>query len=223
MHHHTTNFASATWGRPAARERPASPANGYARLSSPVTPQQGRLARWSMAIVFLLFAYEWLISGLDKVLSPEYRSGLAANLQDAMKGNPNHWYVNWLNQTIIPHARTVATIVEVGELLVALGFILGAFLWLRGARLPLGWRRLLHVIVLATLLASAFMAANYYFLMGERLPWLKTGDPFDEGLSIDGLLALIALALFVLHLVVWPRSAPPLGDDQDVSKTTPRR
>lgn len=158
-------------------------------------------------MVFLLFAYEWLISGLDKVLSPDFRSGLAASLRGSMKDNPNHWYVTWLNQTIIPHAGTVAVIVEVGELLVALGFVLGAFLWWRGARLSLGWRRILHVVVLVTLLASAFMAANYYFLMGEGVPWLKTGDPFDEGLSIDGLLTLIALALFVLHILVWPRPA----------------
>lgn len=167
-----------------------------------------QLARGSLAVIFLLVADEWLVSGLDKVLSPDFRVGLADNLRDAMKDNPNHWYVTWLQQTIIPHAPTVAIVVEVGELVVALGFALGALLWWRGPRLPLGWRRLLHVIVLVTLLASAFMTANYYVLMGKTVPWLNTAAPFDEGLSLDGLLTLIALALVILYLLAWPQPAP---------------
>jgi uncharacterized membrane protein YphA (DoxX/SURF4 family) len=222
MHHHGTTFSPASsWSRPTSRDRPVPLTVGGQR-SSLAAHRQGRRARWSMAIIFLLFAYEWFVSGMDKVLSPDFRTGLAANLKDATKGNPNQWYVDWLNQTIIPHARTIAVVVEVGELLVALGFVLGAFLWWRGARFSIGWRRLLHIIVLVTLLASAFMAANYYFLMGETVPWLKTTDPFDEGLSIDGLLTLIALALFVLELVAWPRRAPAT-DALDASGTTPRR
>lgn len=212
MDDRNTDRTRTAWPRPDMAGQPVTPMTvHHGRRSSMATHRQGKLARWSMAIIFLLFAYEWLVSGLDKVLSSDFRPGLAGSLRDAMKDNPNHWYVSWLNQNIIPHAQTVAILVEVGELLVALGFILGAFLWWRGARLSLGWRRLLHVVVLVTLLASAFMTANYYFLMGKGAPGLNTGDPFDEGLSIDGLLTLIALALFVLHILVWPR---PAHEDQ---------
>src|SRR5262245_56655464 len=51
-----------------------------------------RLAAWGLASVLVLSGYECLISGLDKVFSAEYRSGLAGELNDAMDGNPNHWY-----------------------------------------------------------------------------------------------------------------------------------
>jgi hypothetical protein len=64
--------------------------------------------------------------------------------------------------------------------------------------------------VLGALLGSALMTANYYVMAGETLPGLDPGNPFNEGLSIDGLLTLIALGLLLVHAApLWQRDAQP--------------
>src|SRR5262245_13606210 len=160
-----------------------------------------RLAAWGLASVLVLTGYEWLISGLDKLFSAEYRGGLAGELSDAIDGNPNHWYVRFLANDVIPHTRTYAAVVEWSEMLVALGLFLGAATWIAGDRLSRRWRQLYHLAACGALIGSAFMTANYYFMAGHRFPWLNAAAPFDEGLSIDGYLTLVALVLLAIQLL----------------------
>ena len=48
------------------------------------------------------------------------------------------------------------------------------------------------------------MTANYYLMSGETLPGINPGNPFNEGLGIDGLLTLVAAGLFVIHAIpLW--------------------
>lgn len=64
--------------------------------------------------------------------------------------------------------------------------------------------------MIGALLGSVLMTANYYLLAGNTWPGLNAANPFNEGLSIDGLLTLIALALLAVHFSVWrTRSGPP--------------
>lgn len=158
-------------------------------------------ARWGLAAVLLLFGYEWLISGLNKLLSASFRDGLGAAIREAAKGNPNRWYIHFLNAAILPHTGIAAALVEVGEVLVAAGFFAGAGLWLGGARLPAGKARMLQIGVIGALLGSALMTANYYLLAGNTWPGVSPSNPFNEGLSIDGLMTLVAVALIAVHVL----------------------
>ena len=99
-------------------------------------------------------------------------------------------------------------LVEVGELLVALGFFAGAALWASG-RFPMRRaQRRLNLGVLAALVGGALMTANYYVMSGATLPGLNPGNPFNEGLSIDGLLTFIALGLLAIHVApLWLQRA----------------
>jgi thiosulfate dehydrogenase [quinone] large subunit len=155
-----------------------------------------------MALVFLLLGYEWLISGLDKLLSPDFLTGLGAELQDAMANNPNGWYVHFLARFVVPHARTAAALVEDGEVLVALGLFLGAGLWIFGDRLSPRWARTVQPWVIGALVGSLLMTANYYVLAGNTLPWLRPSAPFDEGIDLDGLLTLVSVALLGIQIMV---------------------
>jgi thiosulfate dehydrogenase [quinone] large subunit len=161
-----------------------------------------------LAMVEALIGYEWLLSALNKILSPTFRSGLAGQLKMAMAGNPNGWWVALATRLILPHAQLWAVLAEVGELLVALGFIAGAALWASG-RFPVRrWARRVNVVVIGALLGSAMMTANYYVMAGQTLPGLDPSNPFNEGLSIDGLLTLIAVGLLLLHAApLWQRSS----------------
>jgi hypothetical protein len=58
---------------------------------------------------------------------------------------------------VLPHALLFAVLVEVGELLVALGFFAGAVLWVSGRFPGARWARRLNLVMLAALLAGTFL------------------------------------------------------------------
>lgn len=158
-----------------------------------------RAAAWGLALVEALIGYTWLLSALDKILSPTFRSGLAQQLTMAIHGNPNTWWVALAQRLVLPHAQLCAALVEVGELLVACGFFAGAALWASGQFPVRRWARRLNVGVLAALVGGALMTANYYVMSGDTVPGLNPANAFNEGLSIDGLLTLVAVGLFAIH------------------------
>lgn len=175
-----------------------------------------RAATWGVALVEALIGYEWLLSALNKMLSPTFRSGLTAQMMMALHGNPNTWWVALTKRLVLPHAQLCAVLVEVGELLVALGFFAGAALWASGQFPTRRWTRRLNLGVLAALLGGALMTANYYLMAGDTLPGLNPGNPFNEGLSIDGLLTLVAVGLFVIHAApLWPHRSAAFGRSTD--------
>jgi thiosulfate dehydrogenase [quinone] large subunit len=161
-----------------------------------------------VAVVEAVIGYEWLLSALDKILSPTFRSGLAKQVVMNMQGNPNSWWVALTRRLVLPHAQLFALLVEVGEMLVALGLFAGALLWVSG-QFPRGrWAHRLNLGVIGALLGGALMTANYYVMAGNTLPGLNPGAPFDEGLSLDGVLTLIAVGLLAIHVIpLWARRA----------------
>ncbi len=176
-----------------------SEAESVAKASTSVAATD-MAARWGMALIYLFIAYEWLISGLDKIFSSDFRSGLAGQLQDSNADNPHDWYVHFMNRVVIPHASGIAVAIEIGEILVAIGLIVGAVLWVASDRIGEHRTRTFRFCVIASLAGSAFMTANYYLMTGGGFPWVNTGAPFDEGISIDGLLTLMAIGLIGIEV-----------------------
>lgn len=174
----------------AARERPRVVVRAQATAT----------AAWGLALVEALIGYEWLLSALNKILSPTFRPGLAGQLTAAMHGNPNTWWIALMRRLVLPHAQFFGVLVEVGELFTALGFFAGAVLWASGRFPARRWTCWANWGVLAALAGGVLMTANYYVMSGATLPWLDPGNPFNEGLSIDGLLTVIALGLLAVHV-----------------------
>lgn len=174
--------------------------------------QSGRLATWGLAIVEVIIGYEWLLSALNKMLSPQYRPGFVDALQQmSTANNPNGWWVSYVHQQVFPWAGQWATIVEVGELLVALGFFAGAILWVSKGFPSSNWAITLNIGVIVAIVGGVLMTASYYLMAGHTLPWLNPADPFDEGLSLDGLLTGIGLGLLLIHLIaLWIGDIPHL-------------
>ncbi|HXT34969.1 MAG TPA: hypothetical protein VN837_05275 [Chloroflexota bacterium] len=163
-------------------------------------------AAWGVAVVEAAIGYEWLVSGLNKVLSPDFSSGLAHQLQTSLQGNPNGWYVALANSLMIPHARLCALLAEGGEVLVGLGMFVGAALWISGTLQVSRWTRRLNLGVILALVGGVLMSANYAVLGGDTLPGINAANPFNEGLSIDSLLTIIGLGLLLVHVVAaWAR------------------
>jgi uncharacterized membrane protein YphA (DoxX/SURF4 family) len=187
-----------------APRRTAAPARHCGAERSTSMATQGvvtaRTAVWALSAVYLLFAYEWLISAFNKLLSADFRPGLASQLQTMVADNPLGWYVRFLNRAVIPHAETFALVIEWSEVAVGLGFILGAARLLGGARLGPRLAFWCDLALIAALAGSAVMTLNYWFLTGHDKPWLDASAVFDEGITIDGLLALISIALLVIQI-----------------------
>jgi uncharacterized membrane protein YphA (DoxX/SURF4 family) len=172
-------------------------------LSSKATVYErgSRAARWGVALIELAIGYEWIISALNKMTSSGFSGGLSSELKKSLSGNPNRWYSDFLKTTIIPHARAYALLVEMSELLVGLGFVAGAALWLSARLAGWSWARVVHWVVILAIAGGAMLTANYYIQGGDTLPGLNPGNPYSEGLTIDGLLTLVALALVVAHVL----------------------
>jgi thiosulfate dehydrogenase [quinone] large subunit len=152
----------------------------------------------TLLVVQLIIGYEWLASGITKVASETFVSGLASDLKDSA-GSAPHFYKSFLNDAVIPDARTFAILIEIGEILVGLAFIAAAILWLvRWARLS---DRVRLSILWATMLAAlgaTFMAINFHLANGGNHPWLIPADGFDETIDVDSVLVFTQMALFAL-------------------------
>jgi thiosulfate dehydrogenase [quinone] large subunit len=154
-----------------------------------------------LALVEAAIGYEWLVSGLNKLLSPDFGSGLAHQLQTSLQGNPNQWYASIANMLVLPHARLFAVLIEVGEVLVALGLFAGAAFWLSGRFSTSSWARWLNLGAIFALVGGTLMSVNYAVMAGDTLPGIDPAKAFNEGLSIDSLLAIIGLGLLIIHAV----------------------
>lgn len=185
-----------------------SRATGVEEAPDAAARQAGSTAQWGLAAVYLMLAYEWLLSALNKDLSGTFRSGLANRLRGSIEGNPHGWYVSFIKRVVLPNADAFAAATLIGELLVAAGLVWGALLWARPEWFPPRLRPWLGAAVVGALAGAALMELNYYLLAGEGWPWLKTHDPFVAGLGVDGLVLLISLSLLPVQLVGNRRFSP---------------
>jgi len=100
------------------------------------------LLRVFLGLMFLRAGYEKLGSFNGKVLTGTLTSWI--NGGGGVPPDPNLWYVNFLQGTVIPHADLFASLVTFGEILVGIGLILG-------------------VLTVFVALVGVFLNANYYF------------------------------------------------------------
>ena len=169
-----------------------------ARLAEPnesTSRAASRLPLVGLLLVQLFMGYEWLMSGLTKVVRGGFPGGLAAELREKSDG-ASGWYKSFLDGSVIPHASTFGYLIEIGELVVGLALVVAALVWLlRWERLPYSGR---VAVLVATALASVgaiFMAVNFHLANGAPHPWLIPQDGFDEGIDLDSLLPAVQLVL----------------------------
>jgi uncharacterized membrane protein YphA (DoxX/SURF4 family) len=150
----------------------------------------------TLLVIQIIVGYEWLASGITKVASGTFVSGLAANLKDGADTAPG-FYRSLLHSTIIPNARTFAVLIEVGEVLIGVAFVAAAIVLLtRWSRLSDTWRASILVTTMLAALAATVMAINFHLARGGNHPWLIPADGFDETIDLDTLLVFMQMAYF---------------------------
>ena len=151
-----------------------------------------------LAAVQLILAYEWLVSGINKIVNPNFTVQLAGTIRDSMNGNPYTPYVSFLRQMVLPHAGLFGVLTEVGETAIGLVLLASAALWLMrpASRFTLYAGK----AAIAALAGAAFLSLNYFLQGGSSLPWINPANAFSEGVDIDILIPLLCVTLLVANL-----------------------
>lgn len=177
-----------------------------AEAGPPDLPTEARrryaLMLGALVAVQLVVGYEWLISGLTKLVRGGFPGGLAENLTDK-SGSMYRWYWSFLDWLVIPNARAFGYLIMWGELAIGVALIGAGLAWLlAGERLSERVRvRLLWLSVVA---ASAGLVLNValHLARGSAHPWLLGNDPFDEGVDLDLFMVMVQLVLIVASLIL---------------------
>ncbi len=163
--------------------------------------------------VQVFIGYEWLMSGLSKVLAGNFASGLAGTLADQSKDLTGP-YKSFLDQVVIPNGQLFGYLVMVGELALGVVLIGTGLLWLaRWSRLgSRGRQAILALIVLAGIVAIV-MNVNFHLMSGANHPWIIAADPNGEGIDLDSLMPIIQaiISLVSLNFLIAIRRTAPAG------------
>lgn len=155
-------------------------------------PSAGVLAAGFFGVQFFL-GYEWLMSGLAKLVSGDFASTLGATLADMTKDQSGP-YKSFIDNVAIPNGQLFGTLVMAGELTAGAVFIVAALAavaaWSRLG--PRGQSLLLGVVGL-TAIVGAFMSLNFHLAMGANAPWTIAPDPNDQGVDLDSLMVVLQL------------------------------
>lgn len=152
-------------------------------------------------VLLLCLAYEWLVSGFDKLISGIFVQQLKGQLLSSLSDMQYQFYGHVVKNVIAPHAAVFAVLVEVGELCAGVGFVILAVALFRD-RITTA---IIHLGIWTSIVAS-FMALNFFLWQGGSVS-LNPGDPFDEGITIDFMLVLIQVCIAVFLICVRRRYA----------------
>lgn len=128
----------------------------------------------ALLLVQVVIGYEWLASGLSKLIRGDFPDGLADELREK-SGGTSSWYKGFLESAVIPHAKAVGYAIEIAALLTGITLVVVALAWLfaRGRVRRCG-RAALHLATGGAALAGIVMALNFHLANGDAPPW---GDP----------------------------------------------
>lgn len=151
-----------------------------------------------LLVVQILIGYEWLVSGVTKLVDGGFPRGLAAELRGGSQAAPS-FYRSFLDSVVIPHGQLFGYLVEIGELIGGAALIAAAVVWLvRWNRLSVTWQTGVLAVTAVASLIGIFMNVNFHLANGGTHPWLIPPSGFDEGVDLDSLMPAIQLVLFVV-------------------------
>lgn len=166
-----------------------------------------RDARWVAAALQAVIAWEWLVSGVNKVLAGNFPQGLADTLNEGIQNNPNGWYVSILQGVVLPHSVAFGYLIEASELFIGIALFIGVVVLVGPVRRRgMPQYRLAVGEVAAAMLAAllcAFLCVNFHFFMGDGVfPWFDPGRAFDEGVTLDTLMPPLSLLILIINVIM---------------------
>ena len=166
----------------------------------------------ALLLVQVVIAYQWLVSGLTKLVHGDFPTGLAAELQDMSKAAPG-WYRSFLDGAVIPHAVAFGYAIEITELAIGIALLVAVL------RLPTRLARHAPAVTAVALVVGIVLGVNFALANGSSFGLGLAGDSFDEGIDLDTMLVGIQLALlvFALAAVRRERRQEPISNSRSTS------
>jgi thiosulfate dehydrogenase [quinone] large subunit len=191
-------------------------------------------ARRIIAALQIILGWEWLMSGFNKLFSGSFPQGLAGALNDAIKGNPNGWYVAFLQGVVLPDSVFFGYLIQWTEISIGIILLGGAALLLTKPRLPgepqYGLPMAYYTLVVGAAVVATFLCINFHFLMGGWvIPTIRPDGAYDEGIDLDALMPLFSLVIIFANLALiqalsgkqWFKLTKPTSPEQKVVVTAP--
>lgn len=154
---------------------------------------QRSLAHYMIMLIMLVIGYEWFVSGIDKLSSGVFISGLHKEMMDAIKsGSPYAFYTPFLKSFVIPNSAAIASMIEFGEIIIGAAFLVISIIGLIKGSLP----RWLSITGLVAAIIALFLSLNIFLYVGAKF-FFSTEDPFDEGISLDFIMILMSIVFII--------------------------
>lgn len=141
----------------------------------------------SLAIIQMLIGLLWLHSSWEKWAGPAFIDNIGATLQSFADKTSFAWYGKFLESYAVPNAQVYGQMVRVGELAVALAFVVGAIWLLSKQALP----KSASIVLVVASFCAALMNINFFFASGSLSP---------AGWSLNLLMTGIQIVLGVYYI-----------------------
>jgi thiosulfate dehydrogenase [quinone] large subunit len=151
-----------------------------------------RLPLW-LCVIQAILAYEWLVSGLDKLLDRGFSGQLSALLTQGAQGTAGSLYGAVIAHLALPNHTLFTLLIPWTETSIGGIMLLGAILWTVYPSAHV--TDLVAGAACLALLTAATLDLNYYLLGGGGLPWIDPANATEPGINVDVMLLLVALAL----------------------------
>jgi thiosulfate dehydrogenase [quinone] large subunit len=180
------------------------------------TTQPRNAATTTLLLIQMVIGYEWVVSGLTKLVRGDFPAGLAAQLGDMSKDSPG-WYRSFLASVVLPHAQASGYAIEIVELLVGCVLIGVAVALLVRPSLELPRPAIVSAVVASA--AALLMVANFELANGAGFGLSLGKDTFDEGVDLDTLMTGLQLALLVFWVAALRRRSvqEPISNSRNTS------
>ncbi len=156
-----------------------------------------------LLLVEMIIGYEWLVSGVVKVVKGDFPSGLADELLEKSEGVPA-WYAGLMKSFFIPNAEIFGYLIEISEVLAGIVLVFGPFIWLCGwDRCSDTVRRWILFFISAAAIGTTFLVLNLHIANGAPHPWLLPDSGFDEGIDLDSVLPAIQIVIAWISIVLF--------------------
>ncbi len=165
-----------------------------------------RAARYLLAAIQAIIGWEWLVSGMNKVLSGTFPQSLLNTLNTGIQNNPNSWYVSFLQKVVVPQSVSLGYMIEWTEVMVGLALLAGALILLGKPRMrgepQHGLAVAFSVAIILLAAVGAFFTVNFHFWMGHGIIPGIGAAPTDEGIDLDALIPPFALVIIIANLAL---------------------
>lgn len=194
----------------------------YARLKATSLPrtQQERVKEVStsgvngaLAGLQFVLGYEWLVSGVDKLIFGAFPARLGGLLTPAITGGQvPGFFATFLGALVLPNATLFGYLIEWGETLAGVGLVtagLVALLRPCAERLLRGWLaemfafggRLLDWLSLLAAFGAGVLGLSFFLLDGLPAPWFTPSLAYGGAIDTGLFLAAASVVLVVSQLM----------------------